>query len=685
MVHLQKASQTHTVERPSSVCQTCWDTVFSMQFGLLSKPLLRTGTNEWPRGGLTYTSTLEDIKSGAISECQWCKFMLGLIQEDTRRAGSGPVHIIMGIRAQSGYLGAPKYTQALSIYINNIESFDGYLYADADNPAAEHITARSRIVDVGSPQSISLCRKQLEECIVSHEHCPPISKPYPLLPTRLIDCSNPKHLKLVKTSGMQGSYCTLSYVWGEPQPHRTTKENFGAYTKKIDSAHLPKTILDAIHITRLLGIQYLWVDSICIIQDSEEDKLVEITRMGHIYRHSYLTIVAACSPRDGAGFLGPRPPVPPSQFPRDTEFPFPCFPNQGGTALPPVIGKVKMSPIAFYTELDDSFDKWSDYFPAMEPVNERAWCLQEYAMSPRSLVFTYHTVQFHCITGGAQNVGGSYNSHPDREDLLPQNFFFSDFVKTSGMPVRGSQEWVSVRRAWNAVLREYTRRSITNAEDTFVAFAGIAQVFQTVLGGDYLAGLWRNTLLSDLLWFKFADMDMARPKIYRAPSWSWASVEGAIVPGKLFDRELHATETLAEVISCTVLLRYPEHPFGETKEGTLLLRARLEECRWNIRSSKFIYHKRTTQSNTDDSNQKIIGTGYIDSKDDQDVHDVYAIPIYMDKDEVEGSIIVAKLSDGDKESGMIGKYRRIGYFDSHRMECSTNWLKLAPVVEVIIV
>jgi hypothetical protein len=562
----------------------------------------------------------------------------------------------------------------------------------SDDPAAEHIIARSRIVDVGSSQALALARRHLEDCIHSHEHCFPPVEHAPLLPTRVVDCSDPNRPRLVATGGLRGSYTALSYVWGEAQPHSTTKANVNAYTDGIDSAHLSQTILDAIHTTRALGLQYLWVDSLCIIQDSEEDKLLEIARMGHIYRDTYVTIIAASAPRVSAGFLEARPPVPPADFPPDIDMPFVCPPASGPDGCGETcVGKVRISPVSLYTESDDTFDQWWDYFPKMEPVHERAWCMQEYAMSPRALVFASHTVQFHCRTGGIQNVGGSYNDHPDRDSLLPETFFLQE---TPSTVVHGSSVWRSVRHAWHFAVEDYTRRSLTNPEDKLVAFGGVAKAFQS--GGDYLAGLWRDTLLSDLLWQKYADMDMERPKGYRAPSWSWAAVDGSVMPGKFFDGALRAGKPLAEIVQCEVDLKYIEHPFGEVTGGILVLRAPFEQCMWNIQTSNRLYRiceaplenhlQPSDQARKEGSHQEWIGTGYIDSKDDEDVQNVWAVPVHRNADdsEVEG-IIVAQASEGGPGIHKVVKYRRIGYFDSRDMAGSASWLDAVQVVEIAIV
>lgn len=95
----------------------------------------------------------------------------------------------------------------------------------------------------------------------------------------------------------------------------------------------------------------------------------------------------------------------------------------------------------------------------------------------------------------------------------------------------------SLYRGWHAVLEGYSRCSLTMEKDKLVAISGIAKTFQAKLKDDYIAGLWRRVLVTDMLWKVSSRGNEAsghharRPKEYRAPSWSWASVDGVIQPG----------------------------------------------------------------------------------------------------------------------------------------------------------
>ena len=160
---------------------------------------------------------------------------------------------------------------------------------------------------------MSMAKACIEECVRTHTKCQAITT-YPigsaLLPTRLIDCSNPDRLRIVETNpDMRGLYVALSYVWGEPQPHRTTKANLTYYKVRIDSAILPQTIRDAVWVTRALGIGWLWIDSICIIQDSEKDWEQESERMSHVYQNGFCNIVTAYSDGPDGGLFSDRDPA----------------------------------------------------------------------------------------------------------------------------------------------------------------------------------------------------------------------------------------------------------------------------------------------------------------------------------------------------------------------------------------
>ncbi|KAF2811222.1 heterokaryon incompatibility, partial [Mytilinidion resinicola] len=102
------------------------------------------------------------------------------------------------------------------------------------------------------------------------------------------------------------NYVALSHYWGNTHTFITTSTNLAKTYEGIPWLELPKTFQDAVIINRRLGIRYLWIDSLCILQDSESDWHFESARMGEIYTNSYITSAASLAPNGGTGIFHSR-------------------------------------------------------------------------------------------------------------------------------------------------------------------------------------------------------------------------------------------------------------------------------------------------------------------------------------------------------------------------------------------
>ncbi|EIW62306.1 HET-domain-containing protein, partial [Trametes versicolor FP-101664 SS1] len=386
--------------------------------------------------------------------------------------------------------------------------------------------------DVGSSRALALAKQHIDECIHRHQCCTSSTSPSsPRLPTRLVDCTDLARPRLVSTlAGEHGEYLALSYVWGKDQVHKTTKSNISLYEEGITLSRLPQTIHDAIYVTNKLGFRWLWIDSLCIIQDSDEDKLHEISRMHHVYLYAHLTIMAGSAKDVSEGFLWQDRRSPPDLYPDG------------------VLGCMAT----------------------------RAWCMQEYLLSPRSLIFAPGgLLLFRCRT------------------MMENSLFLP--IPPAAEP--GSTQWGDMHDNWRDVVEDYTRRAASVESDKLVACAAVAEQFHRALGSDaYLAGLWRSDLLRHLLWSSDYYPDTAdlsthsphtRPAAYRAPSWSWAAIDGVV---EYDEDDLVSYCTAAgqrmkplafvfvEVVDCWVTLKDPALPFGEVTDGALVLRGTLILC-----------------------------------------------------------------------------------------------------------
>jgi hypothetical protein len=146
-----------------------------------------------------------------------------------------------------------------------------FLMSCIDDPAALFVPVRPIELDDASAQCFSSARKWLADCSANHPDCETNSQPP--LPTRVIDVSESDDVLKLHQSGPEdkGAYAALSYCWGSEQPEQTTTANLNRYLAGFRCSDLAQSLQDAISITRQLGIQYLWVDSMCIVQDDKDD------------------------------------------------------------------------------------------------------------------------------------------------------------------------------------------------------------------------------------------------------------------------------------------------------------------------------------------------------------------------------------------------------------------------------
>jgi hypothetical protein len=177
-----------------------------------------------------------------------------------------------------------------------------------DDPLTPQFLHRYMEADAVSDLAFQCVRRLVKTCDESHEVCHNIEKKK-WYPSRLIQVepNTSNNVKLVDCPDGQVAYIALSHCWGSSRTFETTGSNIQRHHEGIDIDEIPKTFRDAIIVGRQLNVRYLWIDSICIIQDSKHDWFVEASRMDDIYSNASLTISASCSKNDADGFLRNRP------------------------------------------------------------------------------------------------------------------------------------------------------------------------------------------------------------------------------------------------------------------------------------------------------------------------------------------------------------------------------------------
>ena len=402
---------------------------------------------------------------------------------------------------------------------------------------------RPENLDVNSKAAFDLAKSWISTCLLSHDKCSNTPAP---LPTRVIDLRTVEGDGLVKlfiSEDKIAPYVALSYCWGGPQPAVLTTATLETYICGVPLASSPQTIKDAILVCRKLGFQYLWIDALCIMQDSLEDKACEIQKMGFIYSNAILTISASSAKGVKDGFLKKR-----IRREEDAQW----------FSLP------------FYSSDDNSTStisarQFTTYQTSSEPLNTRAWTLQEDVLSPRVLAYDSYRIRWQCKTvydadgGKIDDLGLDLNQ---TQKLVP----FRE-IKGEG------DIFPEALKAWLKVVETYSTRTATFRSDTLPAVSAVAEFFSHILGDEYLAGLWKAYLPQCLMWFSHRSDDYDFVKFtksdqYIAPSWSWASFNGPIWFGYRFgmpdDIEIHV-----KVEECSVRRYLEDMRFGEVVSGHL--------------------------------------------------------------------------------------------------------------------
>ncbi|KAF7956151.1 hypothetical protein EAE96_005071 [Botrytis aclada] len=372
-----------------------------------------------------------------------------------------------------------------------------------------------------SPDVFNTANDWLSLCLQKHEACK--SKKHGNLPSRLIFVGEGSP-RLVFTSDFQERlrYAALSHSWGSRKPIVLTSENIGQLTKEISLKILPKTFKDAINITQRLGIDFLWIDTLCIIQDDDDDWQKESAQMSSIYGGSVITI-AASSARDSTEgcFLKP--------------------PNFGGGLRARITdgGRQRVQDFRINEEYEDSTIR--------AHLGTRAWALQEKMLSPRTIHFGDRGAFWECRSLIAS-------------EFLPDGFDES-FVQSL---VRRKRNHTS---RWPHIVQLYSAANLTYGKDKLPALSGIAESEFDENGDQYLAGMWRRGIEEQLCW-GLEECEASKRPLWRAPSWSWASIDGRVRWTETSDRFL-PTRYAHVVDANTTPCGY--NPFGQVTDGYIRL------------------------------------------------------------------------------------------------------------------
>lgn len=367
---------------------------------------------------------------------------------------------------------------------------------------------------------------------------------------------------LVNTSPEQRiKWAALSYVWGGDQAYKCTLTSLAVMRRPFPVHELPLTISNGIDVCEQLGLEYIWVDSLCIIQDNEEDLERELAVMPMIYQQAWVTISASSASNCSEGFLHPR--TYSSMFGRPVALRYLTIDGMR-------TGTIVLA--------ESRYSSGLELLDFNIPIQRRAWTFQEQKLSTRLLDFGNHFLAFNCRTGRiCESTGWTNWSRPRKEIWSPiapcYNLYFTglDLIP------------------WHWVVRDYVARVLTYPEDKLTAIGALADLYQKERRHTYVAGLWKETLIDDLCWMVYRGDNakkgplLSRPYHYRAPSWSWAAVD--VWPNTFFFADHDGTRTLhhappgsqmkfirkARLVDVVIDQKLPATTYGRITGGHVIL------------------------------------------------------------------------------------------------------------------
>ncbi|KAI4640390.1 hypothetical protein J4E93_008596 [Alternaria ventricosa] len=443
-------------------------------------------------------------------------------------------------------------------------------FTDGDGQSPFSAIGRGKHVTENPLQSTGLAtaRGLIKNCLENHITCSRRGKPT-TLPKRVLDLlsrDDSKSMRLNESEYIQderryehGEYIALSHVWGLAKGiPKTTLANLQSHKKSIPWSTLPRAYQEAVFLTRALGFRWLFIDSLCLIQDDVQEKLEDSLKMDEIFGNAFLTIAATSASDSSTQPLFP---------PKTQPFKIQATDNKG--SLHKINVREQPTHYSFKAPFDGNahMNEWELPFNMSEEANLhtplliRAWPYAERLLSPRVLHFTKSEMILECREGYQCECGriddNTYDTRPC--DQVKQEFG-RVLYETVNRPqqtntngnmghtrmdsmtnqlastnlTNGAQQELLRRREetlqlWSYIITEYTARHLTYDSDRLIAIASIAKALSPTLQSGYIAGQWTFSTLG-LLWYPNDSSRCRRPKLAQGqnvPSWSWASVEGS--------------------------------------------------------------------------------------------------------------------------------------------------------------
>lgn len=385
---------------------------------------------------------------------------------------NGDMAFVHRLKGHGRQFGNASFTKAMQTLIHparlslmsalHLQSLDG---SHKDFPRESSVTK-------------NLAIRWFRQCLSTHGLCM-LEEALPNLPKRVLEIRGTT-CRLIKSDNRRDYYATLSHRWDAEDMYRTTKSNLEVHENGVDVSKLSNSIQVGIELAKFLGLKYLWVDALCIVQDSRTEVSTEISKMADIYGKSCLTIA----------IIDP-------ELPTD---------GQSNITHPSLARRPR------------------------GVLDTRAWPLQEQILSRRVLNCTRSGPYWDCLTHNASPVhitGTPVSLDRDFGDrdlqVLKEGIHLSRLISVNAAVA----DYLQV--SWHRVVEDYSRRELKEATDRALAIVGVAGKISSVTGHTYFTGVWKEGILQDLCWLRGGTPQELYSRAistytFQAPTWSWLSI-----------------------------------------------------------------------------------------------------------------------------------------------------------------
>jgi hypothetical protein len=461
-----------SLEKSSQTCSICKVLLADWTWKKVQERFPKLG--HWAYNAIHFEVNLKDVQT-TTSALSWAIIKASVTFQDTTYTNNFSVTVCN-----------PECSLTLHLLLSDYQTDSLFAATSASQPSW-------KATSTSSADKTTALKSWLHDCELKHQKCKPPT--VGLMPKRLIHVGSlGERPRLVISEDLNDHdirYATLSYCWGNAK-FCTTKKNENLHKQEIPYHLLPPTLQDAISLTCHLGIQFLWIDALCIVQNDHAEWEIEAAKMQDIYSGSSITIAATDAADSSEGLFSPNPNPDPKQDKISAFLAVRSIRNGLGAIV-----RVQPNDIRLYSE--------------NSVLNTRGWVLQEMVLSNRIV---------HCMRSGFYWECRS-NCRTETGLIFDRSTMSSG---TAAILPHDSQ--IGMNKVWWEWIESYSRRRFSFGQDRLFALAGIIRHYQKATKDIPILGLWERSLHHDLLWVK--DDRSFSCHLSNIPSWTWLSCSSPI-------------------------------------------------------------------------------------------------------------------------------------------------------------